>query len=156
MSVSRLAGEEVLPVGGAGEVLAYQPGQEQQCAAGPVVAHDPLRLPGGVAGNQGDVADRLAADPGGVVLEPAVLALRAGESELLVVIERADGHQHGPHGLRAPHEAVHRRALQSYVVGQVIQPLRVVIGELRVGIAYFSQSSGHAYRTLQDSSLLAE
>ena len=76
----------MLGIGGAGEILAYQPGQEQQCASGPVVAHDVLRLPGGVAGDHGDVADRLAADPGGVVLEPAVVAVRAGEMEVLVVI----------------------------------------------------------------------
>src|SRR5271169_876061 len=101
MSVSRLAGEEVLANEGAGKVLAYQPGQEQQSAPGPVVAHDVLGLPGGVAGDQRDVADRLAADSGGVVLEPAVLAVWAGEVELLVVIERADVHQHGPHCLGA-------------------------------------------------------
>src|SRR6516162_7452776 len=57
MSVSRLAGEEVFRVGGAGEVLACEPGQEQQCAARPVVAHDVLRLPCSVALDHGDVAD---------------------------------------------------------------------------------------------------
>ena len=65
------------PDGGAGELLADQPGQEQQRAARPVVAHDALRLPGGVVVDQGDVADRLAADPGGVILDLAVLAVRA-------------------------------------------------------------------------------
>jgi hypothetical protein len=43
------AGGEVLAVRGAGEVLADQPGYEQQCGPGPVVGHDVLRLPGGVA-----------------------------------------------------------------------------------------------------------
>jgi hypothetical protein len=51
-----------------------------------------LRLPGGVAGDQDDVADLPAtADLGGVVLQEAVLAVRAGEVELLGVIEPADG-----------------------------------------------------------------
>src|SRR5215831_15656995 len=81
----------MLTVASAGEVLAHQPGHEQQCGAGPVVGDDVLRLPGGVAGDQDGVADLLAADPGGVVLQEAVLAVRAGEAELLVVIERADG-----------------------------------------------------------------
>src|SRR5271165_4680165 len=90
VSFSRLAGQEVLRVGGAGELLADQPGQQQQCAPRPVVPYDVLRLPGGVALDHRDVADRLAADAGGVVLEPAVLAVRAGEVELLVVIEPAN------------------------------------------------------------------
>src|SRR5215475_10212473 len=88
------AGGEVLAVGGAGEVLAYQPGQQQQRAPGPVVGHDVLRLPGGVAGYQHDVAELLTtADPGGVVLQEAAIAVRAGEVELLGVVESADvGH----------------------------------------------------------------
>src|SRR5262245_59658800 len=82
------AGGEVLGVGGASELLDYQPGQVQQCGPGPVVGHDALRLPGGVAGDQDDVADLLTtADLGGVVLQEAVLAVRAGEGELLGVIE---------------------------------------------------------------------
>ena len=60
-SVSGLGGEEALRIAGACELLAHQLGQEQQCAPGPVVAHNALRLPAGVAGHQGDVADRLAA-----------------------------------------------------------------------------------------------
>jgi hypothetical protein len=52
-----------------------------------------LRLPGGVASDQDDVTELLAADPGRVVLQEAVLAVRGGEIELLVVVERADvGH----------------------------------------------------------------
>ena len=69
MPVLWLAGEEVIPVGGAGEVLVYQPGQEQQCAPGPIVAHDVLGLPGGVAGDRDDDADWLAVNLSGVVLE---------------------------------------------------------------------------------------
>jgi hypothetical protein len=79
----------VLTHGGAGEVLAYKSRHEQQCAPGPVVGHDVLHLPGGVAGNQHDVANGLALDPSGVVLEEAVVAIRAGEVELLGVIESA-------------------------------------------------------------------
>ena len=57
-------------------MLAHQPGQMRQCGPGPVVGHDVLCLPGGVAGDQDDVADLLAtADLGGVVLEEAVLAV---------------------------------------------------------------------------------
>ena len=83
------AGREVLAVGGASELLADQPGQVQQCGPGPVVGHDVLRLPGGVAGDQDDVADLLTtADLGRVVLQEAVLAIWAGEVELLGVIER--------------------------------------------------------------------
>jgi len=93
-----------------------------------------LRLTGGIAGDHGEVGDRLAADPGGVVLDPAVLAVRTDVVEPLVLIQRADRHQHGPHYLGALHEAVHRRALQGDVVGQVVQPHRVVIGELAGGI----------------------
>ena len=65
----------MLGVGGVDELLADQPGQVQQCGPGPVVGHDVLRLPGGVAGDQDDVADLLtAADLGGVVLQEGVLA----------------------------------------------------------------------------------
>jgi hypothetical protein len=65
------------------ELVAYQAGQEQQRAARPLVRRDALGLPGGVAGDEHDAADRLAADLGGVVLEPVVVAERAGEVELL-------------------------------------------------------------------------
>ena len=47
-------------VGGASELLADQPRQLQQCGPGPVVGHDVLRLPGGVAGDQDNVADLTA------------------------------------------------------------------------------------------------
>ncbi len=76
-----------------------------------------LRLSGSVAGHDGVVLDRLAADPGGVVLEPAVVAERAGGVEVLVVIERADVDQHGPHCLGVLDVAVHHRALQGDVAG---------------------------------------
>src|SRR5713226_1178692 len=85
---SGLAREEVLGVGGAGEFFAHQAGQEQQRAPWPVVRRDVLGLPGGVASDQDDTADGLAADLSGVVLEPAVVAAGTGELDLLVVIQR--------------------------------------------------------------------
>ena len=94
--VSGLAGGEVLGIGGVGELLAHQAGQEQQRTAWPVVRHDVLGLPGGVAGDQDDTADGLAADLSGVVLEEAVVAGGADEVELLVLIQRADGDQDCP------------------------------------------------------------
>ena len=66
----------------------------------------------------------------GVVLDPAVLAVRANGVELLVVIQFADRHHHGPHRVRALHEAVHHRALQRHVVGQVVQPRWEVMGKV--------------------------
>src|SRR5713226_9636455 len=88
---SGLAGEEVLGVGGAGEFFGHQAGQEQQRAPWPVVRRDVLGLPGGVASDQDDTADGLAADLSGVVLKEAVAAHGADEVELLVLIQRADG-----------------------------------------------------------------
>src|SRR5271169_792374 len=123
------AGREVLAVGGASELLADQPGQVQQSGPRPVVGHDVLRLPGGVAADQDNVADLpTTADLGRVVLQEAVLAVRAGEVELLGVIERADAGHDGTDGLGALHDAVHRRALYGDVAGQAVQPDRMVVG----------------------------
>ena len=58
-SVSGLAGGEVLGQRGVSELLAHQPGQEQQRGAWPVVCHNVLGLPDSVAGDQDDTADRL-------------------------------------------------------------------------------------------------
>src|SRR5215467_4576475 len=91
---------------GAREVLAYQPGQEQQRAPRPVVAHDVLRLPSVVSGDDDDVPERLAVDPRGVVLEEALVAVRTGEVELLAVIQRTNVEQQGPHCLDSLHGAV--------------------------------------------------
>src|SRR5262249_52586675 len=79
-----LAGGEVLGIGGAGELFAHQAGQAQQRAAWPVVRHDVLGLPGGVAGDQDDTADWLAAQLCRVVLEEAVGADGADEVERLM------------------------------------------------------------------------
>jgi hypothetical protein len=54
-----------------------------------------LRLPGGVAGDQDDTADGLAADMSGVILDEAVVADGTDEVELLALIQRADGDQDG-------------------------------------------------------------
>src|SRR5438552_3541102 len=59
-------------------------------AAWPVTRHYVLGLPGGVIGDQHDTADRLAVDLSDVVLEEAVVAVRASELVLLAVIQRAD------------------------------------------------------------------
>src|SRR5262245_49607922 len=69
--------------GGAGELLVHQAGEEQQRVAWPVVHHDALGLPGGVAGDRDDDAEGLAFDLRGVVLEEAVVAVVAGEAEVL-------------------------------------------------------------------------
>ena len=61
-SVSGFAGDEVLGKGGAGELPTQQAGDEQQRAAWPLVYHDVLGLPGGVAGNDADDAEGLAVD----------------------------------------------------------------------------------------------
>src|SRR6266568_1400156 len=112
----------MLTIGGAGELLAQQAGQDQQRAAWPVVRRDVPGLPGGVAGNQDDRADGLAADLSGVVLEEAVVAVGAGEVELPVLIQLANVDHDCPDGLRALHGAVQRRALEGDVVGQVVMP----------------------------------
>ena len=49
-----------------------------------------LGLPGGVTGDQDDTADGLTVDLSDVVLEEAVVAVRASELVLLAVIQRAD------------------------------------------------------------------
>src|SRR6266487_1768817 len=91
--------------------------------------------PGGVAADQDDTADGPAADLSGVVLEEAGFADGADEVELLGLIQRADGGQDCPDGLRALRSTVHRRALYGDVVRQVVQPRRVVVGETAIGVA---------------------
>jgi len=76
--------------GGASELLGQQAGKEHNRAAWPVTRHDVLGLPGGVTGDQDDTADGLTVDFSDVVLEKAVVAVGAGELELLTLIHRAD------------------------------------------------------------------
>src|SRR5204863_9331451 len=71
-------GREVLGNGGAGELLAEQTGKQQYRAAWPVARDNVLGLPGSVAGDENDTADGLAVDLSDVVLDPVVLAVRAG------------------------------------------------------------------------------
>src|ERR671932_1303086 len=104
-SVSWLAVSEVGAIGGAGELFAQQARQEQQRAARPVARRDVLGLPVGIAAYQDNSADGLATDCSDVVLEKAVFAAGAGEVELLALIQRADGKQDGPDGLRALRDA---------------------------------------------------
>jgi hypothetical protein len=56
-----------------------------------VVYHDVLGLPGSVEGNRDDDADVLTADLSGVVVEEAVVANRACEFELLVLLQLLGG-----------------------------------------------------------------
>ena len=51
-----------------------------------MVHHKVLGLPGGVAGNQDDNAERFAADLSRVVLEEAVVAVGAGEPRLALAL----------------------------------------------------------------------
>src|SRR5262245_33641280 len=125
-SVSGLSGNEVLGEGGACELLAHQASEEQHRAARPVVHHYVLGLPGSVAADRDDNAGGLAADLTGVVLEEAVIAVIAGEAELLVLIQLAGGDHDRTDGLRALRDPLHRRALPGDVVGQVVQPPRVI------------------------------
>jgi hypothetical protein len=78
----------------AGVPASFSPikaGEEQHRASWPVIHHDVLGLPGGVARNRHDNARRLAADPSGVILEETIVAVIAGEAELLVLIDLAGG-----------------------------------------------------------------
>src|SRR5215510_13466249 len=85
----------------AGELLADKAGKEQNGAAGTIVRRDVPSLPGRVPGDQDGAAEGLAADLRDVDLEEAVLAVGAGELELLVVIQRADADQDRADVLRA-------------------------------------------------------
>src|SRR5215475_840742 len=126
-SVSGLVGEEVVGKAGASELLMHQVGEEQQRIAWPVVYHDVLGLPGGVAGDGDDDFERLALDLRGVVLEKTIIAVVTGEVEVLELIQLSGLDHDGTDGLRAVRGAVHRRGLQGDIVGQVVQPLGVVV-----------------------------
>src|SRR5215469_1684108 len=90
-SVSGLASEEELGKRRVGELLAHQAGQEQHRAAWPVVHHNMPSLPSGIAGNCDNNGGRFALDLSGVLLEEAVVAVVAGEAELLELIQRFRG-----------------------------------------------------------------
>ena len=126
--VARLAVDPVPGQVGTGEVLAEQPGDEQDRAARPVVDHDVLSLAGRVAVDLDDHAGGLAADRGDVVLEEAVVAVGPVVVELLELVQRLGGDDHVLDVRRAAGRAVHRRRLERDVVGQVVQPGRVVVG----------------------------
>src|SRR6266550_3248550 len=85
---------EVLGDRGARELVTQQTGKEQKRAAWPVTRHDVLGLPGGVIGDEHHTADGLAVDLSDVVLEEAVVTVRASELVLLAVIQRADSDHH--------------------------------------------------------------
>jgi hypothetical protein len=77
--------------------------------------------------DQDDIAERLAADPRRVVLEEAAFAVRAGEVELLAVVESADVGDNRPDGLRAVRDTFIAEP-SSDVVGQAVHPDRLVVG----------------------------
>src|SRR5262245_27242421 len=95
-----VAGDEEPGEWGAGERLAHQAGQEQDRAAWPVVHHDVLGLPGGVALDRDHNGGGLALDRSGVLLDEAVVAVVAGEAELLALIDLAGRQHDGADGLR--------------------------------------------------------
>ena len=71
---------------GSGELLVHQAGEEQQRVPGPVVHHDVLGLPCGIACDRDDDTERLAVDLRGVVLEEAVITVATCEVEVLELI----------------------------------------------------------------------
>src|SRR5215208_8296019 len=110
-------------------------------AAWPMIHHEVLGLSVGVALNRDDNAGGLALDLAGVLLDEPVGAVIPGELELLVLIQRAGVEHESSHILGALQDALHRRALPSDVVGQVVQPPRIILarGRLANGIAASSR-----------------
>jgi hypothetical protein len=96
----------VFGVRSACELLAQQTGEEHHRAERPVVGCDVLRLAVGVEGDQVERTERPAANLGSVVLDEAVVALGAGEVEVLTVVQLAYGADDGADGVRALYGAV--------------------------------------------------
>src|SRR5262249_6865612 len=92
-----------------------------------------LCLASSVTRDQDDATDGLAVDLRDVVLEEAVVAVRAGEPELLVLIQGTDREHDRSDGFPALHDAVQHRPLHSGVVGHIVDPRREVV--LESGIA---------------------
>jgi hypothetical protein len=80
------AGDEVLGQRRAEVLLAHHAREVQHRAAWPVVHHEVLGLPGGVARDGNHHAGGLAFDLAGVLFDKAVVAVVAGEMEFLVLI----------------------------------------------------------------------
>jgi hypothetical protein len=85
-----------------------------------VVHNQVLSLPGGVALNRYDYSGRLALDFARVLLDEAVVAVVAGELDLLVFVYLAGVADDFVHGLRPLYYSLHRRALAGHVVGQIV------------------------------------
>ncbi|MEV6024822.1 hypothetical protein [Streptomyces sp. NPDC052036] len=66
-------------------------GEEQHRVAWLVVHHEFLALADLVAGNRDDNVEGLALDPTGVLLDEAVVAVVAGEGEVLELAQFAGG-----------------------------------------------------------------
>src|SRR5215216_3682316 len=139
----RIACDEVLGEGTARVLLAHYASEEQHGAAWPVIHHQVLGLSLSVALNRDDNAGGLALDLAGVLLDETVGAVIAGELELLVLIQRAGVEHESSHILRALQDALHRRALRSDVVGQVVQPPRIILARGRLAKRVAASSRCH-------------
>ncbi len=87
-----------------------------------------------LAAMQFSQADLLGFSNGSFIAQQIAL-VRPAIVRRLVLASSAPQGAAGMHGLRALHGAVHRRALHGDVVGQVVQPRRVVVGAPGGGIA---------------------
>jgi hypothetical protein len=74
--------------GGAGELLIHEVGEQQQRASRPVVHHDIVHHPVGVAANDDDNPAGPAVNLSGVVLKKAIVAAGTDVVEVLVLIQR--------------------------------------------------------------------
>ena len=93
-----------------------------------------LGLAGGIAGNRDDNAGGLAVDLTGVLLEKAFVAVVAGKIELLVLIQLAGVEYECTNLLQAVQGSLDRRGLAGDILGQIVQPSRVVGRTLATGI----------------------
>jgi hypothetical protein len=71
----------------------------------------------------------------GVLFQKALVAVVAGELELLVLVELAGVEHECSDALRAVEDALHGRALTGDVGGELVEPPRIIGGVLATGIA---------------------
>jgi hypothetical protein len=91
-----------------------------------MIDHQALSLALGVEGDYHDHMNGRAADRGGVVLQETVLPARPGVVKVLKLIYLARDHHGLTNGCGTFDGAVPRRALPGDILGQVVQPCRVV------------------------------
>src|SRR6516164_1330023 len=97
---------EILTVGSAGQVFAYQPGQKQHRVQRSIVCRNMLRLPRSVTNDHNDAANRLALNPTSVIFEENVFAKGACKAELLAFVYFPDTGYDRKDSLRTLHETV--------------------------------------------------